>query len=234
MKSLLAAAGANGSPWTYVDLYHYPDCDPLLASPNMSDWNRSSAWQRAVKELSTPKPRLLVHQHHCSPGLGTYLLDHLLPQLNELKRELSYRNCSLVLATVLREPVSRFVSESYFNRVPYSQVRAYAERHSDLQVKYIMFGHQRNWPPPLDAGLATPELAEKAAAALSDFELIGTTENLTSFATSMQNIIGTTVRCCLHVHSNISHMFQLTEEDLLWIRWHNMADEWLWNRVIVV
>ena len=231
MKSLLAAAaGANGSPWTYVDLYHYPDCDPLLASPNMSDWNRSPAWQRAVKELSKPKPRLLVHQHHCSPGLGTCLL----PQLNELKREISQRNCSLVLATVLREPVSRFVSQIHFNRVPYSQVRGYAEQLSDVQVKYIMFGHQSNWPPPFDARLATPELAGKAAAALSDFELIGTTENLTSFATSMQNVIGTTVRCCPHVHSNISHLFQLTEEDLLWIRWHNMADEWLWNRVVAV
>ena len=143
MKSLLAAAaGANGSPWTYVDLYHYPDCDPLLASPNMSDWNRSPAWQRAVKELSKPKPRLLVHQHHCSPGLGTYLL----PQLNELKREISQRNCSLVLATVLREPVSRFVSQIHFNRVPYSQVRGYAEQLSDVQVKYIMFGHWSNWP----------------------------------------------------------------------------------------
>ena len=229
VKRLLGdMATAKGSKWTFVNLYHNP-CDPLLASPNISEWNRSAAWHRAAAELRKPKPRLLVHQHHCSPGLGTYLL----PQLKELERELSQRNCSLVLATVLREPVSRVVSSVYFNEVPYSDVRSFVERRSDLQVKYIMFGHPNKWPPSVALGQATPELGGEAAAALSSFQLIGTTENLTSFAARMQNVIGLrNVVGLRHEHSNIPHRFNLTEKDLLWMRWHSMADEWLWNRML--
>jgi hypothetical protein len=184
-------------------------------------------WQRALRELRKPTPRLLVHQHHCSPGLGTYLL----PQLNELKRELSQRGCSLTLATVLREPVSRAVSNLYFSKIPYDRVRNVAATYADTQVKYIMYGHEKNWPPPLKGSLATPELAGKAAAVLSHFQLIGTTENLTSFATSVQSALGVTVPCCHHVHSGTPHPYNLTAEDLLWIRQHNAADEWLWNRM---
>ena len=157
----------------------------------------------------------------------------MLPQLKELERELSQRNCSLVLATVLREPVSRVVSSVYFNEVPYSDVRSFVERRSDLQVKYIMFGHPNKWPPSVALGQATPELGGEAAAALSSFQLIGTTENLTSFAARMQNVIGLrNVVGLRHEHSNIPHRFNLTEKDLLWMRWHSMADEWLWNRML--
>ena len=91
-------------------------CDPKLAAPNMSAWLKSEPWRRVADgELQLDRPRLMVHQHSCSPGMSA----HLLPQLQSLNATLKQRSngrCRLVLATdrslgSKRRPLASFERE---------------------------------------------------------------------------------------------------------------------------
>lgn len=89
---------SDGSGWRFVNLMSSP-CDPTLAAHNMSDWMKSERWRVADGELRREQPRLIIHQHSCSPGMGA----HLLPQLQALNATLRRRSggrCRLALATV--------------------------------------------------------------------------------------------------------------------------------------
>lgn len=94
------------SPWSMMDLYKWPICTPALHSTNMSEWEGSTDWRRkALTELNKPKPRLVIHQHHCSPGFAD-----LLPELKKLNATLRAKGCRLHLSTILRDPIERIVS----------------------------------------------------------------------------------------------------------------------------
>ena len=224
-------AVARRSRWKFVNLEHQP-CDPRLKSANIAEWAQSPTWQAALHELRRPRPRLLVHQHHCSQGLGAYLL----PQLLQLKQSLKSRGCSLLLGTVLREPTSWIQSAIFFTRTTHHEVRRFASSLSDYQVKFITFGyngatrHERwSWPAPWNASVATPELAKRALQTLSSFSLIGRTDRLAAFTSSVAHAISVDPPEVPHHLSDSPHPFELTKEDMAWIRRCSVADTWLWN-----
>ena len=98
--------------WRLVNLMSSP-CDPKLAAQNMSDWMQSERWRVADEELRRERPKLMIHQHSCSPGMGA----HLLPQLQALNATLQRRSggrCRLALATVLRRPADMLESAIFF------------------------------------------------------------------------------------------------------------------------
>ena len=239
-----ARKNASGASWTYTDLFSFPRCDPPLASPSMTTWNSSARWRPAHIDLQSPRPRLLVHQHHCSPGLGA----HLLPQLLRLRSELESRGCQLYLATVLREPAARAVSQTRFFEMQFNErgdMRA-ANYSVDYQIKYVERGlnrfnkHRRGHPRSGEVSSsvysvpATPHLLEDAVRTLSAFDLVGRTENLTSFIDDTARIIGVQPpRSFPHVHStaNSKHSYDFTEADMTTLRARNALDVAFVNRI---
>ena len=122
-------ADADSSRWTYVDIYQGSNnkkgkekaekegrkfdplgsCEPGLDSTNMEDWAAAPSWQRVLRELAKPTPRVALQSHHCSPSLAA-----LLPQLEQLNATLQAKGCGLHLVTVLREPVSHTESRMHY------------------------------------------------------------------------------------------------------------------------
>ena len=258
LGQVAARKNASGASWTFVDLFSSPRgdpplasprmatgnssarwrpamCDPPLASPSMTAWNSSATWRPAHIELQSPRPRLLVHQHHCSPGLGA----HLLPQLLRLRSELESRGCQLYLATVLREPAALAVSSARYNQMR-SNTRgdmSAANNSVDEQIKYVELGFKilRRRSGEFSSSVpATPQLLEDAARTLSAFDLVGRTENLTSFIDDTARIIGVQPpRSFPHVHStaNLTHSYDFTKADMATLRARNALDVAFVNRI---
>ena len=241
---------AKQGKWTFVDLWSDP-CDPLLASPNMTEWGRSPTWQPAARELGKRRPFLLVHQHHCSPGMGAALL----PQLQQLKHEMGLRGCSLALGTVLRDPVSRVLSSEQFNAIPRAKLRRHVTfpANTNEQAKYLVHGFWGTQTFALRQELARPRhaaiLRSRALQTLSAFELVGRTDRLASFVASLARLLGvappdtlprmfgeTYIRNGMEWKrdrfGNFYRPFELTEGSRSWIRQHNLADEWLWKQTM--
>jgi len=191
-------------------------------------------WRPAHIDLQSPRPRLLVHQHHCSPGLGA----HLLPQLLRLRSELESRGCQLYLATVLREPAARAVSQARYNEMRFNTRgdMSAANYSVDEQIKYVELGFktQRRSGEFSSSVPATPQLLEDAARTLSAFDLVGRTENLASFIDDTARIIGVQPpRSFPHVHStaNLTHSYDFTEADMATLRARNALDVAFVNRI---
>jgi hypothetical protein len=228
---------AERSQWTYVDLFTHPLCSLELTKPLMSDWSSSPVWRVAEDELNKPQPHLIVHQHHCSPGMGT----HLLPQLQRLNETLNARGCRLALATALRSPVARMESDIFYNSLPHKLVRSYVENRSDFQIKYIMFGlgfdgsqasadpRFASWPKPFQSSVATPELMRSAQRTLSTFEIVGKFEELGVFSARLAGLLGVRPVQLGHLHANRTHRYELSPGDQFWMHQHNVADGWLYD-----
>jgi hypothetical protein len=229
VQEFLRGVAHQQRKWKFVNLEHQP-CDKRLTSQNIMDWDHSPTWKAAQHELNRTTPYLLVHQHHCSPGFGA----HLLPQLLQLKRSLRVRGCSLALGTVLREPTSWARSAIYFTRLRYEYMRNFVSSLSDYQVKFIMFGYSKNWPAPLSGSMATTDLAKRAAQTLAAFDLVGRTDNLSLFTSSVAKVIGVDPPELPHIFDSgalpaAAHPFELTESDMAFIQQHSVADAWLWE-----
>ena len=220
--------GLEPLDWKFTDLYTFP-CDPALAATSMADWERSEQWRAAEAELSRPRPRLLVHQHHCSPGFGTYLL----PQLQRLNQTLVAKGCRLRLVSILREPIARLESTIFFNKLAHDKVRSFVTKSTDYMVKYVMFGHPHLWPAELGGGApASRALGDGAARALGMFELLGRTEALDEFAARVASNLGFDVKPLAHWHATTdSRPYELSETDKLWMRTHSLADQRLYRSV---
>ena len=61
-----------GQRWLMVDLYSQ-HCHPALFNESMDGWGAAPVWADALSELARPHPRLVIHQHHCSPGLASLI-----------------------------------------------------------------------------------------------------------------------------------------------------------------
>ena len=116
-------AGANG--WTFHDslFLTFPnfDTDPPALLPERdfdpadTTFQSAPAWGSLVNDLNAttnPKPKLIVHHHDGMPGLSN---PDLRAFLGRTRRDLRSRGCDLVMATALRSPVSRAVSDASFH-----------------------------------------------------------------------------------------------------------------------
>ena len=227
-SSLKAWARRPSSRWTYVDLYNRRKCEPGLRSTNMDDWAAAPSWQRVLKELAKPKPRVALQSHDCSPSAAA-----LLPQLQQLNATLQAKGCGLHLVTVLREPVSHaeslvhFTNHLFHSSGPNEWTPAKLQHHwgdfglLNIADRYLLCGHSASHlereacTRRLESDTSVP-LETKTAAVLAKCDLIGTTHSLTAFLARLATLVGHTVRPSetqLHLRSNIPHNFELTEAD---------------------
>ena len=239
-------APQNG--WKFVNLWTSDDelrsgwrtgtfADSVLR--NASTWTQSEQWRPAAEELQRARPRVVVHQHHGSPGLGQSLLQ----PLQGLKRGLRAKGCDLLLATVLREPGAHMRSMLFYIGVPAAALRPFVANLSDYQAKYIMHGHEFGWPAPFTpwvvgsrAATATPALLQKASAALEHFDLVGRTDELQSFLAALtQRLAGwpalDRVRHDNAVKKDLAqNIFDVSTSDMRFICKHSAGDAVLYWR----
>lgn len=154
-------------------------------------WNTSAGWHRVVKELEQPQPFIVISQHHTSPGFAD---DESIwdAAIAPLRRRLADKGCGLRLATLLREPVSRTVSALYFNRVPHSDLPRWVSRDKqggNAQAKYLLRTNHFSESATGSAADEWPLLAP-AAVALSRFDLVGRTDELSNFLSAVDRSLG--------------------------------------------
>ena len=156
-------------------------------------WNTSRAWRRVLKEVNSPKPKLIVHAHHNMPGLGDpYFVEQV---MEPMRRSLSDKGCDMRLATILREPVAEITSLMLFNKVPQEEFVEKMEHHADAMSKYVTFNYETQWPVDFKQPGRTPwELGTKMLAVardiLSEFSLVGRTEDLDPFMRAVNQALG--------------------------------------------
>ena len=156
-------------------------------------WNTSRAWRRVLKEVNSPKPKLIVHAHHNMPGLGDpYFVEQV---MEPMRRSLSDKGCDMRLATILREPVAEITSLMIFNKVPQEEFVEKMEHHADAMSKYVTFNYETQWPVDFKQPGRTPwELGTKVLAVardiLSEFSLVGRTEDLDPFMRAVNQALG--------------------------------------------
>jgi len=111
--------------WSFVDFWDWQ------RNPKWQ-WNASQEWHEICKLISERQPHLLVHHHHFVPGV---LDPSLMAWLEALRGHLQAQDCQLVVSTVLREPVSRALSEFEYNMQIIPVLAEYIYTHSDTQLK---------------------------------------------------------------------------------------------------
>ena len=231
-----------GRRWLMADLYSYPHCHPALANTSMDGWGAAPVWADALVELARPEPRLVVHQHHCSPGLVG-----LIPQLQQLNATLRAKGCGLYLATIVRDPVLLAESRAHFVKTTVAQYEAIHRTRSrgvcpqetwsvNTVSLYMRFGGVNLYSSPNNianrCSEVTFERLLQVKAALELFDLVYTTATLGPFLSRLSTLTGDTtpLRNVPHMHSNISHAFELTEADKHDIATLTAADRMLYNR----
>ena len=142
------------------------------------------------------RPRLVVHQHHCSAGLGAALL----PQLERLDTWLkdSGHGCRVRIATVLRKPVAHMESSIYYNEVKRENVADFIKTQANSQSKYLLYGAEGHKKHAAREE-APPGLEESATAVLHGCELLGTTEQLPVFTARLASLLEVPVPQLEHV-----------------------------------
>ena len=169
--------------WVYHSMFH-TDWD-------WRRWNTSAGWHRVLKELEKPQPYVVISQHHTSPGFSddVSIWD---AAIAPMRRRLADKGCGLRLATLLREPVSRTASALFFNRVPHGDLPRWVSRDKqggNAQAKYLL---RTNHYPESTTGNSADEwpLLAPAAAALGRFDLVGRTEELSTFLSAVDRSLG--------------------------------------------
>ena len=164
--------------WNFLDLY---------TSSSPRSLRRAGRWEierhvhLLAQHLNRSRPRLVVHQHDGVGGLGDYFLERVLRPLS-CRLQVEVPECKVVLATVLRDPVARLISQAQSDSLPPEQFSAYARAQANFQTKYLLF--TTDWRVS-SLFLAKPDveqsLLEPARTVLSHAELVGRTEELQRF-----------------------------------------------------
>ena len=157
-------------------------------------WNMSRGWLRVREIVSRSKrPKVIVMQHHTSPGVGEYLLANT---LHDMRQELRHKGRDFVLATALREPVARAISSIWFMKMrtngPMDLPLYMDQLNSNYQTKYVLFSKhfaQQDGPWIWNAS-SDQQLLGAAAAALRRFDLVGRTEQLGAFLSRLDARLG--------------------------------------------
>lgn len=156
---------------------------------------RRLPWQRTLQnltlaaesgELSKGKQWLSVHHHHRSPGLR-----FMMPIIRKWRQLLKQQGCTLILATTLREPVSRTVSLASELGISLPNFFNWTEQAVDSQARYLLHNSCEPRPEPGQAprwchapskishtqNLTDTEI-EEVLGYLQEFDLVAKTEEL--------------------------------------------------------
>lgn len=175
--------------------------------------------------LANPGSRLIaVHHHHHGPGLARATA----PPWALMRERLEARGCRLVRFTILRDPARRLESLLQFvsrddHGEPKSEWRHVLERSRGGEVdngllRYVLYNQRSAYPNdhPLDRPM-TNESVEEALAALSDFEVVGRLESLSSDLERVAKLAGISqreARLLLRSTLHINHSPRMGEEEL--------------------
>jgi len=187
-------------------------------------WKTAKEWGGVEKALQGDTPRVIMHHHDGMPGLSN---EELRSFLNATRHSLQAKGCELTMATVLRSPVARFVSDVNFHSLSYgdNETRSYSELQRNLQMRYLLLNSHHYTAD--DATLALPEAEKRcnhvkvairvanglrsfiqcrepalqtarAKEALNLYDLVGNSVELDDFADAMSDRIGWPRRKVLH------------------------------------
>ena len=99
-------------------------------------WKHSKAWDALLDDLDVAAPTLILHHRQGMPGLSNLQLRTF---LSRTKASLEAKGCSLLLATLMRAPLSRALSEAgTHNFVDEEEVRAYSLVSHDVQTRFLV------------------------------------------------------------------------------------------------
>ena len=181
--------------WKYADMWQMKvEKEDARPGPiHWGSWNKTAKWQSVLAELAEDHPKLLVHTHHNMPGLGNrYFVTEVLAPLAQ---KLAKKGCELRFATVLRDAVEHVKSAAFFGRVRNRrQMERYGPRNANPMTKYVSYNFQSQWPTgfkwfPNPDGVDEKLLAS-AQQILSNFSLVGRTEDLGTFVKKMNVVLG--------------------------------------------
>ena len=236
LETAALRAHRDASAYKFVDLYDWKDCEKpegptsqTFRKPSMSEWSASPRWAEAEAELTQKaRPRLVVHQHHCSVGLGTALMPQL-QQLDAWLRQAGH-GCRVRIATVVRKPVAHLESSIYYNKIGRGDVSNFIRQHSNSQAKYLLYGDK--WSEYMRSkGLnGDGTLEANATSALNGVEILGTTEELPAFTARLAKLLEVPVPTLEHLHGNTTHEFELTDEDRSLMFQYSNIDRQLYER----
>ena len=186
---------------------------------NTYNYTEDPDWQAFLRRAHHEKrPRLVLQLHHGVPGVGCYLWEH---ELRPLRHVLEGKQCELRLTTVLRNPSDRLQSEINYKlqrqqpeerNVTDEQLCQSAHWESNVQTETILSGHplaegniwrtsgtiNRQDCNTTDGSPAIETLQEL-------FDTVGCTEQLDSYAASLDMILGASRRPLVHQNPSTFH-----------------------------
>ena len=178
---------ARQHSWTFMDLY-LGTAPSTLRRPGR--WEIEPKTRQLAQQLNQTRPRLVVHQHDGFGGLGDYFLDRVLRPLS-CRFAAEGHGCQVVLATVLRDPVARLLSQARSDSLPHAEFAAFARAQANFHTKYVLFGTDWRVGSLFLANASVEQsLLEPARRVLSHFALVGRTEQLARYVTALDARMG--------------------------------------------
>ena len=160
-------------------------------------WMKSPGWEWLEEQLKLQEPRLIVEAHHGAPGLR-HMEQHA---LKKIACQLKVKGCQLRIVTMLREPTARLMSGLVFNTAYDSGIPEeesalrFISENSELQSRYLLEGHPRQWRNELWGKLPSPhsvdeDLVESVQQTLAHAYLVGHSAELDSFVYAIYRLLG--------------------------------------------
>jgi hypothetical protein len=145
------------------------------------------------------KSWLSVHHHHGSPGLR-----FMMPRFRAWKNALQSQDCDLILATVLREPLSRARSVVTYTSLPREKFGPFFENDNfHGQGKYLLFNKDvkkepseyfseyfKGGPKQHSESELSTEALDEVTDYLTEFDIVGQTTELDNFITTSERMTG--------------------------------------------
>ena len=217
-------------------------------------WKTANDWSNISHQLQGESPRVIMHHHDGMPGLSN---EELRAFLNETRHALQAKGCELTMATVLRSPVARFVSDVNFHRLSYgdNETRAYSQTQQNAQLRYLLLNSHHYTAE--DATLALPEAENRCnpvkvavrlanglrfftqcrepplqerrgMEALSLYDLVGNSAELDNFGEAVSDRLGWRRRKLPHDDNSIVRR-PIYDETKAWIAQLNKEDRHLYE-----
>jgi hypothetical protein len=135
-----------------------------------------------------------------APGLEPEMLRTVvLP----LKKMLNEKGCSLRLVTILRDPVSRIVSQLHYSKIPeeHAQDHMFSSTNINYESRFLLRGYPTWDAPWWKESISNVSFAAEARDLLKNFDAVGQTENLGSFVSYIKQTLHCSLPDQIH-HSN--------------------------------
>ena len=155
-------------------------------------------WPAALKQIfsiaaTDAMPRFIVPNVHAAapPELaigGASLFEQVVNPLQRLF-DRKGRGCRVVLATNLRNASRHTVSSAMYHNVQRARLPWWLQSHQDVQTGYILANDSNVHTGAAFSRAAAAREVSCAAAALSHMDLIGRTEELSSFVHALRRVL---------------------------------------------